>query len=177
LSIEALIADLAWDPDRTEDAEQAWADLANHLGFSGQRPEKETGAGSDVLWSDSEQNHFVIEVKSGATNALVSKRDINQLGGSVRWATQTLTGVNRVVPLIVHPSRTVERSATPPEGARSVDTVKLDELVVAVRSYATALAVDNQFRQAQAVREQLVRLHLNGLEFPARYGATLRNES
>ncbi|MDG4764506.1 helicase C-terminal domain-containing protein [Solwaraspora sp. WMMD406] len=177
VGVEALIADLAWDPGRTEEAEQAWTDLANHVGFSGQRPEKQIGRGSDVLWSDSDGNHLVIEVKSGAEVPLISKRDINQLGGSLRWAEQTLTGVTRIVPVIVHPSRTVERTGTPPAGTRCVDTESHSKLMASIRAYATALATDGQFRDPRAVQKQLVHLHLNGPEFATRYGAAVRVES
>ncbi|GAA3512314.1 helicase C-terminal domain-containing protein [Georgenia daeguensis] len=177
IRLEALIADLAWDPERTEEAEQAWSDLADHLGFSGQRPEKEVGVGSDVLWSDSDGANFVIEVKSGAEAALISKRDINQLGGSVRWAEKTLTGVKRIVPVIVHPSRIVERTGTPSAETRGVDTGMHAKLMTAIRAYATALAVDDQFRDPQAVQKQLVHLHLNGLEFTTHYGAAVKIDS
>lgn len=174
VGVEALIADLAWDPYQTEQAEQAWADLANHLGFSGQRPEKDIGAGPDVLWSDSDGNHLVIEVKSGAEAALISKRDINQLGGSVRWAEDNLTGLSNIAPVIAHPSHTVERTGTPPTGARSIDSSAHDKLMAAIRQYATALAVDNQYRDVTAVQRQLVNLRFNGREFATFYGAVVR---
>lgn len=175
IGMEALIEDLAWDPDRTEEAEQAWSDLADHLGLAGQRPEKGIGVGPDVLWSDSEGNHLVIEVKSGATAELISKRDINQLGGSVRWAEQTLSGVLRVVPVVVHPSHTVDRTGTPIPGAVAVDTDKLVALVTALRTYSTALAADDGFRDAAAVQAQVVSLHFNALQFTARYGTPVKN--
>jgi hypothetical protein len=176
VGVEALIADLAWDPERTEEAEQAWSDLADHLGFSGQRPEKQIGRGCDVLWSDSEGNHFVIEVKSGSEAHLISKRDINQTGGSLRWAEQTLTGIARIVPMIVHPSRVVERTGTAPPGTRSVDAESHPKLMTAIRAYATALAVDGQFRDPHVIQKQLVHLHLNGPEFATHYGAAVRPE-
>ncbi|WP_162449725.1 DEAD/DEAH box helicase [Phytoactinopolyspora mesophila] len=177
VGVEALIADLEWDPERTEEAEHAWSELADHLGFSGQRPEAQIRKGSDVLWTDSDGNRFVIEVKSGARAALISKRDINQLGGSLRWAEQSLTGTNQFVPVIVHPGHLVERTGTPPTGTRAVDTDMHDKLMGAVRAYATALAVDDRFRDPQTVQEQLVHLHFNGLEFPAHYGVAVKVES
>jgi len=176
IGVEALIADMAWNPDRTEQAEQAWADLADHLGFSGQRPEKDTGVGPDDLWSDSEGNHLVIEVKSGAEAALISKRDINQLGGSVRWAEQHLTGTTSIAPVIVHPSHLAERTGTPPTGARSIDTGAHTKLMTAIRHYATALAVDNRYRDMAAIQQQLVGLHFNGRQLAAFYGAVVRVE-
>lgn len=174
VGVEALIADLAWDPDRTEQAEQAWADLADHLGFCGQRPEKDTGVGPDDLWSDSDGNHLVIEVKSGAEAAVISKRDINQLGGSVRWAEQTLTGTSSISPLIVHPSHLVERTGTPPADTRSIDIAAHAKLMAGCRGYSTALAVDDRYRDAAAIQQQLVSLHFNGRQFAAFYGAVVR---
>lgn len=176
IGVEALIADLAWDPDRTEQAEQAWADLADHLGFSGQRPEKETGAGPDGLWSDADGNRLVIEVKSGAEAELISKRDINQLGGSVRWAEKHLTGTTSISPILVHPSHVAERTGTPPSGARSIDTAAHTALMTSIRRYATALAVDNRYRDASAVQQQLIALHLNGRQVATHYGAVVRAE-
>ncbi len=176
LAVEALIADLAWDPDRTEQAEQGWADLAKHLGFSGERPEKDSGVGPDDLWSDSDGNHLVIEVKSGAKSALISKRDINQLGGSVRWAEQHLTGTSSIAPVIVHPSHIVERTGTPPPGARSIDTATHAKLMDAVRRYAVALTVEDRYRDAAAIQGQLVSLHLNGRQLVDFYGAVVHPE-
>ena len=176
IGVEALIADLAWDPDQTEQAEQGWADLADHLGFTGQRPEKETGIGPDDLWSDSEGNRLVIEVKSGAETALISKKDINQLGGSVRWAEQHLTGTTSVTPVIVHPSHTAERTGTPPANARSIDAIAHGKLMAGIRQYATALAVDDRYRDAAALQQQLVALHFNGRQRATFYGAVVRVE-
>ncbi|HRC12389.1 MAG TPA: helicase C-terminal domain-containing protein [Dermatophilaceae bacterium] len=176
VGVEALIADLAWNPDRTEQAEQAWADLASHLGFSGRRPEKESGVGPDVLWADSDGNHLVIEVKSGAEAALISKRDINQLGGSVRWAEQQLNRTSSIAAVVVHPGRIAERTGTPPFGARSIDTDAHTKLMAAVRQYATALAVENRYRDAAAVQQQLVSLHFNGRQLVEFYGAVVQLE-
>src|SRR6478752_1076672 len=47
-----------------------------------QRPERDLGRGSDVLWSTGMQAFAVIEAKSGATGQLIWKKDINQLAGS-----------------------------------------------------------------------------------------------
>lgn len=176
IGVEALIANLDWDPDRTEQAEQAWADLADHLGFSGQRPEKETGAGPDGLWSDVDGNRLVIEVKSGAETELISKRDINQLGGSVRWAEKHLTGTTSISPILVHPSHVAERTGTPPSDARSIDVDSHAALMTSLRRYATALAVDNRYHDASAVQEQLIALHFNGRQIAAHYGAVVRAE-
>lgn len=176
IGVEALIADLAWDPDQTEQAEQAWAGLADHLGFTGQRPEKDTGVGPDDLWSDSEGNRLVIEVKSGAETALISKRDINQLGGSVRWAEQHLNGTTSITPVIVHPSHIAERTGTPPTDARSIDAAAHIKLMAAIRQYATALAVEDRYRDAAAIQQQLVALHFNGRQIATFYGAVVRAE-
>lgn len=176
LGVEATLSDLAWDKDRTEDAEEALAELGRHLGFVAQRPEKESGVGSDALWALGDQKYIVIEAKTGAETAVISKRDINQLGGSVRWAHETLGPGAEVIPMIVHPSNTVERSGTPPPGARAIDRSHLQRLTAAVRTFATALAIDDRFREVDAVSAQLLNLHLNGLQVATTYATAVRTQ-
>lgn len=64
LGMRALLDDLDWGP-RTKAFEQAWADLAWHLGLAGQRPERDTGRGPDGLWALPAQ-FLVCEAKSNA---------------------------------------------------------------------------------------------------------------
>lgn len=174
LHTEAIVADLAWDPEHTEEAEQAWAELAGHLGFTSQRPEKEIGVGCDVVWTSSDQLHLVIEVKSGADTESIGKRDIDQLGGSVRWAENVFGRSATVAPVMVHPSSAADRRGTPPPGTRVVDREHLDELISAIRSYTTALCVDDKYRDVDAVRDQLLHAGFNGSQFLTRFGANVR---
>ena len=155
LGIDAVLADLVWDSERTDATEDALADLAQLLGLVSQRPERDFGRGSDVLWALSSTKYAVIEAKSGATGAMIWKKDINQLAGSVNWCKIEYGEDTTVVPVMMHPAHIVERSGTPPSGTRVLNGEKLEELKAAVLAYATALAQQDAFRDEGKVGEQL----------------------
>lgn len=158
VGIGALITDLAWDPLRTDQAEDALAYLGRHLGFLAQQPEREFKIGGDVMWSLGDHQYTVIEAKTGAASSAIWKKDINQLAGSANWC-QGEYGVDaKVSPLIVHPSHLVERSGTPPRGCRSINRADMKELKKALKKFARALANDNAFQDVAAVGGQLAAL-------------------
>lgn len=174
IGVEAMLSDLDWAPDRTEEAEQALADLAGHLGFAGQRPEKETGQGGDVLWSLGDTNYLAIEAKTGVVTEFIAKKDIDQLGGFVRWVHDNIRPTGTVVPILVHPSSRLHQAGTEPQGTRVIDREHLGRLVSAVRTYASALAIDERFRDDAFVQTQLTQFGFNGLQFQLRYGSTVQ---
>ncbi|EQD75294.1 helicase c2, partial [mine drainage metagenome] len=135
-----MLDDLVWDNERTDDTEDALADLADLLGIVSQRPERDFGRGSDVLWALGDGKYAVIEAKSGATGDLICKKDINQLSGSVNWCRQEYGEGTTVVPLLMHPSTFIETSGTPPQGTRVLNPNKLEALKASVVAYATAVA-------------------------------------
>jgi hypothetical protein len=155
IGVDAILADIAWDKERTDEAEAAFADLALHLGFSSQQPELAYGIGSDVLWAMGNHTYAVIEAKTGAEAPLIWKKDINQLGGSVNWCISEYGSDAVVYPVIVHPSHTIEKSGTPPAGTRVITKVKLKALKLAVRTYARAIAHDDQYRLPAVIDQQL----------------------
>lgn len=173
IGVEALISDLAWDPDRTEEAEQALCDLGRHLGFASQRPEKAIGTGGDVLWELGDDNYQPIEAKTGAQSDFIAKKDVDQLGGTARWVQETIHPSGAMIPVMVHPSHVAHRTSTPPPGMRVIDTEHLAKLIDAVRAYATALAIGDAYRQADAVRRQLTHAHFNSQQFAATYATAV----
>jgi hypothetical protein len=46
----------------------------------------------------------VTELKTGCTTSTIAKKDLDQLGGSVRWDQKYSPGVTSL-PVMVHPSR------------------------------------------------------------------------
>ncbi len=155
VDVEAMLADIAWDNDRTDDAEAALAELGLHLGFVAQRPETDFGIGSDVLWALDHRTYAVIEAKTGSTAAEIWKKDINQLAGSANWCAAEYGSSARVIPILVHPSHMVERTGTPPPGTRVITKKKLNALKYAVREYARAIARNDQYRVPSSVDQQL----------------------
>lgn len=165
LGINATLADIEWDEDRTPQAEAAWERLGSHLGFTSTRPEKLYGKGPDNLWALTGDRHAVIELKTGCTTDTIAKKDVDQLGGSVRWDQDNHPGVTSI-PIMVHPSRIVNHQGTPVPGMRVITAAKLDELKAAVRSFAVALA-DGQGRwyDDQGVSVQLAQGRLTAGKF------------
>lgn len=155
VGVDAVLSDIAWDIERTDEAEAAIADLGLHLGFRTQRPESSYGIGSDVLWALASLTFAVIEAKSGATAPIIFKKDINQLAGSVNWCNSEYGADAEVIPVILHPSHTVDRSGTAPPGTRVITSGKLKALKAAVRNFARAVGQDDRFRRAAAVEQQL----------------------
>jgi hypothetical protein len=155
IGFDALLADIDWDDQRTDEAEAAVAELGLHLGFASQQPELIYGIGSDVLWATGDHTYAVIEAKTGATAPLIWKKDINQLAGSVNWCSTEYGADATVIPLLVHPSHTIERTGTPPRGTRVITERKLRALKSAVRNFSRALAHDDQYRLPAMVDQQL----------------------
>lgn len=177
LGIEAVLDDLVWDNDRTDATEEALAELANLLGLVSQRPERDFGRGSDVLWALSDGKYAVIEAKSGATGRKIWKKDINQLAGSVNWCKGEYGSETTVIPFMMHPVSLVERSGTPPPGTRILTGEKLEALKTAVLSYATALAHQDGYLNEETIAEQLRQHKLLTGDVINAYSVAARRES
>lgn len=156
LGVKALLSDVVWgDLDRTDDAEAAWMRLGLHLGVTSTRPEKLYGTGPDNLWALSDERHAVIELKTGCSTETISKSDLDQLGGSVRWDGTNYSGVKSLA-VMVHPSAMIHGLGTAVDGMRVVTPQKWEALKKAVTAFAIALADGNgRWRDEQAVAEQL----------------------
>lgn len=177
LGIEGLLGDLVWDNDRTNATEVALAELAEHLGIASQRPEQEFGRGSDVLWALGDQGYVVIEAKSGATGDLIWKKDINQLAGSVNWCHDQYGKDATVIPLLMHQSRTTEKSGTAPFGTRVLNAAKLDALKANVRAYAAALAREGAYRDEDRVATQLQHHDLTSATIVSSFTESARSQT
>jgi hypothetical protein len=174
LGFEAVLNDLVWDNDKTDETEAALADLADHLGIVSQRPERDYGIGSDVLWLLGRSKYAVIEAKSGATGDYIWKKDINQLAGSVNWAKTEYGPDATVVPVVMHHSNLVERSGTPPADARVLMPQNLDDLKDSVREMARGLAQNDGYRESAVVAAQLQHFHLQAGDFFNRFSVAAR---
>lgn len=160
LGVRALVEDIRWDESATDEAEAAFELLGLHLGFASERPEQRYGTGPDNLWAMTADRHAVIELKTGSRAASISKHDLDQLGGSVRWHMENYDDV-RTVPVIVHPRSTCSYQAIPPEGSRVITPTKLEDLKKAVIAFAVALAQDpGHWRDESVVAEQLTQQKL-----------------
>ena len=171
IGLNAVIDDLSWDV-KADVFEQAWADLADHLGFSGQRPERDTGRGPDGLWALTDGSFLVAEAKNQVDAAHpVYKKHAEQLSNAMDWF-RGIYGVRASAsPLIVHPRPAFDRQAAIPTGCRVVTTSKLTELRDALKTLAVGLAADDTFRDGAATGRLLASLNLTAGAFVRRYSA------
>lgn len=151
VAVEAIIDNLRFDPNRVPEFEQACKDLALHIGLAAQRPEHERGDGPDLLWAMRELEFWVIEAKSGAVTNFIGKRDINQLAGSMNWFGERYDGSVKATPVMVHPSATLSRDASPVAGARIITEPKMALLCKALRGFADGLVAAGQWEDPEVV--------------------------
>ena len=164
IAVNAILADLTFDTDpaRVDPFEQAVADLGTHLGFTTQRPERDFKRGPDDLWAFGGQSYAVIECKNTAVTDFIRKTDLDQLSGSLSWFRQEYELPATALAVMIHPSNKVHPSGAAPVGCRVITAETLPRLRDAVRGWATALAGDDQYRNPDAVRQQLAARKLNG---------------
>ena len=174
VGVNALLDDLQFDPERTDEFEDAMEKLGLHLGFASQRPERDDKNGPDVLWAIGGQKFLVIECKSGATADAIHRREVAQLAHSVNWFVENYGGDNVCTPLMVHPVNVLASNATAPPDCRIVTIEKLDDLRTAVKSMATALASGDSWSDPDTVGLQLKSWLLTGGQIASRYSTTTR---
>lgn len=175
LGVEAVLANLVWDNDRTNDTEQALADLGEHLGFTSQRPERDFGKGGDVLWVIAEKHYLAIEAKSGVTaNTPIWKKYVDQLGGFANWCKDEYGDDTSVTPMMMHPSAVVEQSSTAPQGAVGLTKQLADNLKAAALTLAKSLAANDAYKDPQKVQALLDAHKFSGAQFIAAYTTPLK---
>ena len=153
--LNALLEDLAWDPDATDRFEAAIRDLGTLLGFGSQRPERDVGKGPDNLWAIGGLNYVVIECKSGATTDEISKKNCDQLTGSMSWFESAYDSGCTATPVLIHPSRTFDRYSSPLPETRIMDAERLANLKDRLRLVGVALAADRTYKNPTNVARVL----------------------
>jgi len=142
--VNALIERLHFSPDADE-FEAAFQDLGTVLGFISTRPDKETGGqGPDNLWAMGNGKYLVVECKTGSVVDTISKDYCNQLGGSMRWFESEYGKEYTAIPIMVHPSTTIDSLATPVSGMRIITQDRLELLKHRLKDFSIASSqVDN----------------------------------
>ena len=162
--INALLEDLRWSEEYSHRFEAAMREPGLFLGFGSQRPEHDMGKGPDNLWALGGLKYLIIECKSGATSApKISKKDTNQLNGSITWFRQTYDESSSYIPIIVHPKTQFEPAASPDQSIRIIHEPGLKALKEAVRVFTTALATSSQFGNPKEVDRQIGQHNLDAV--------------
>jgi hypothetical protein len=155
LAVNGLTEGLVFEPDAAERFERSLAAVAPLIGFTGQRPEKDTGKGPDVIWLLGGLKFLVIECKNGRETPEVNKHDCNQLIGSFAWFTDMYDASCTATPVIIHPSETFERTGTPLANARVMNAETLPKFAAALREFAIAAAHKSGYGTANEIGKLL----------------------
>jgi hypothetical protein len=151
----ALVEDLEWYEDDASRFESAIRELGALLGFGSQRPEAEIGKGPDNLWAMGGLRFLIIEAKNGATTPAISKHDCNQLLGSVEWFKHAYDKSCTPIPVIIHPSNTFDRHASPGADFRVMDKERLTRLKGKLKEYTSAIATSGKINDPAFIRDRL----------------------
>lgn len=121
--------------------ENAFVELCAVLGFQGQRPEKQTGQGPDVLWIMPDDHYLVVEAKNRIKEGRdrIYKVDAEQLAMADLWFKNTYSNKSWT-PVTVHPASILAKGAYVPEGSKVIQENILVELVASVKEFVASLA-------------------------------------
>ena len=116
--------------------ESALNELAEALGFVGERPEKEWKEGPDNLWALNSEDYLVIEAKSEVKldRAEVNKGEAEQINKSSAWFKKHYPGMSGTY-LIVHPAKKIASEAGFIDEVRGITVGDLENLVNACRNF------------------------------------------
>lgn len=173
---KALLADLSWNPDRTDVFEAAMQELGRFIGFGSQRPDRTyRDGGPDNLWAMSATNFAIIECKSGVADMekAISKDFCNQLLGSESWfKTRYETNITANL-IIVHPSSKFGDSASPSANMRVMDIRSLEKLKTAINGFTKAIIFgETTFAPPARIAEALAHFGLDSANIVSRYTVT-----
>ena len=121
--------------------EKSLNDLAAIIGFQSQRPDQESGQGSDVLWCMENGHYLIIEAKNQVDldREKIFKKEAEQVGHHITWFKQTYKD-NQYTPVLIHPAAILAPDAYLEGGVKIVQKDNLQQFLTAVRNFVTALA-------------------------------------
>ncbi|MDQ4213721.1 hypothetical protein [Microbacterium capsulatum] len=174
VGVDALLSDLipVAQQGTFEKFEAAFERLGTLLGFGSSRPDKETGRGPDNLWAVGADRYWVVEAKSEAVAAEVSRGNLEQLSHSMDWFESEYPEPARTaLPVLIHRSKRPMWDAVPRAGARAMTFGKLEQFREAIRGFAAAVSIADGYRYTDTVRQNLVQFGLNSGQLAERWTA------
>lgn len=155
---------------RYEKFEEALNEVGTLLGFVCSRPDKESpGHGPDNLWALDSSKYLVIECKSEANGETIKKAYCNQLSGSINWFKDKYPSPNESIPIIIHPSETVDSCASPVKNMRVITEVELAALRKNFRGFYVALCNCGDLKDIDKINNLLDKYKLRKDDIINRY--------
>lgn len=171
---QSIVDRLKFQPDSAESFERAVEDAGELLGFAKQRPDRDFKLGPDVLWAVGGLKFFLIECKSEATTALISKAYTNQVLHHVQWFKHRYDATCSHIPILMHPSYKFDYHAIPPPDLRMMGQNELEKLSTAISSFVAAVANQLPALKVEAVAERLVHFNLTPTGIVSRFTADFK---
>jgi tetratricopeptide (TPR) repeat protein len=172
IDLDAILEDLIFRPDTFNKFEEAIKNLADYLGFLGQKPEKEYGRGSDNLWSVGNNKYFIIECKNGVTNETINKHDVNQLNGSITWFKHEYDHTSGYTPIMIHLGDSCEFQATPEETCVVMTESKLILFKKNIKAFS--LAIKDKIHQLEEIKKLLIHHKLRDTDIISNYTVKIK---
>lgn len=164
IGVEALLRDLVPTVEQGSynRFENAFEQLGRILGFASSRPDQQNGIGPDNFWAIGYDRYWVVEAKSEATAAQVSRDYLEQLSHSMDWFEADYPEPRHTaLPVMIHPSRQPTWNAVPRQGARVITFARLERLRDAVGRFTAALLPDGGYAVKDLVAQNLNQFGLN----------------
>ena len=152
VSLDATLETLQFEVIDSSDFERAITELAQYIGFAGQRPELHKETGTDVLWEVGHNSYIIIACKNCAKSSTISKKYCDQLSGSINWFKKQYDNA-KYNSIIIHPSHIVDHLASPTPEMRVIDQEKLPQLKNAIRIFITSIISSDCFGQPESFKD------------------------
>lgn len=171
-AIQDLRARLSYDVS-PETIEQAIMELAQLLGATGMRPEKEFGEGPDDLWLWPSIS-LVIEAKNENEDSL-HKKDAGQLLLSLQWFCKNYPTRENQIPIIVAKVNKADNKSGFPEGAKVLTPSKMNDLLNSTEKFYQAILQELPTSlQTKRIAELQSKFGISPEQFVGKYTVALK---
>ena len=174
--VDSILDKLTFSPE-SDAFEKAMQDIGKILGFISTRPDKETGgAGPDNLWAIGNNRYLVIECKSSSEVATICKDYCNQLTGSMNWFRNAYGESFSATPIIVHPSRIVDRLASAHQQMRVIDLSMLTTMKTHIKDFIRAISQIENWLDEDKISNLLSLYKLRACDIIETYTCSYKNQ-
>jgi len=178
LHVDAILSNLVFGVD-SEDFEKSIHEIGILLGFTSQRPEKESGRGPDNLWRVSMKNYFVFECKNKIKmdREFIFKSDAEQIDHSCIWFKEEYPNENAEFYLI-HPALELDSHAVLDKDIRIIRAEKLRSFNNNLRNmFNELLNYDLTQLTSDLIQEMLNTHKLNSDTFKKEYSEEFKSSN
>lgn len=168
LHTKEVLDDLVFEKDTHDDFEEAIKEVLSLIGYSANRPEKETGIGPDNFCIVSEKEFLIIECKNEAITDKICKHDCEQLLGSCNWFKDNYPA-QKPIPILVHKSFVFDKECFPDESTRIITYDLLQKFKTNVQSFCMALSQKENYMIEEKIDGLISAYKLEGKNFVSNY--------